>query len=68
MDPDETMPEQHSCYVCEKELSGYCMRDTPNAKAARKQVTLGDRHRNCKPSEDAGETKRVMLSGRVGAA
>ncbi len=67
VDPDE-LTSDRLCYVCKEPLSGYARRDTPTPKAARQGVTLGDRHKDCRPSEDAGESRKVMLSGRTAIA
>ena len=57
-DPDQP---RHPCYVCDEPLGGLCQRDTPTPEASRKMVILGDRHRDCKPSKDAGESRKVYL-------
>lgn len=52
---------RHPCYVCGEALSGLSQRDTPTPEASRKMVVLGDRHRKCEPSADAGESRKVYL-------
>lgn len=48
-------------YVCGERVRGFCQRDTPNAKSTRRGVTLGERHRGCPQSENAGETRKIYL-------
>ena len=61
LDPDEARGKK-VCYVCTEPLSsGLCQRDEPTPKAARQGVVLGDRHRACEPSKDAGSSRKVYL-------
>ncbi len=61
VDPDEQPAARHPCYVCGEPMTGLAARDMPTPEAARKQVKLGDRHRDCEPSEDAGSSRKIFL-------
>ena len=60
IDPSE-LQSKRVCYVCGEPVAGFCARDIPTAKAARKGVELGDRHRTCEPSEDAESSRKTYL-------
>ena len=65
---------KHQCYVCEKPVVGLAQKDEPRRQAtqidgvtvppAPPDLKLGVRHRDCKPSEHAESTKKVMLAWR----
>jgi len=56
-------PGTRICYVCQQPVGGLAQRDEPTPEAGRKGVVLGDRHRDCEPSDDAGGSKKVYLVG-----